>query len=196
MREAPTIQGLVLCGGRSVRMGTDKALLPAEEGHLLRRAIAIVECVKRPALLACGPTPRYADMQRELVLDAFPDGGPLAGLLAGLERARAQYVVALAVDMPGVSDGLLHVLLETALRDDLDVVMLSSERGDEPLCSIVHRRVAPKVRAALERGERKMTAYHSDGVRVGRLPVDAALCLNLNTPADVEAWRGSKVQAR
>jgi molybdopterin-guanine dinucleotide biosynthesis protein A len=177
-------------------MGSDKALLPAEQESLLLRTIRLLERFARPALLACGPTPRYAEFGRELVLDAFADGGPLAGLLAGLERTRAQYVAALAVDMPAVSEVQFRALLDAAVRDDLDVALLCSERGDEPLCSLVQRRVAPKVRAALERGERRMIGYHGDGVRVGRVHVDAALCRNLNTPGDLDAWRSALELAR
>lgn len=175
-------------------MGTDKAVLAAPSGDLLERAIACVEAVAGSALLACGPTPRYAERGRELVLDAFADGGPLAGLLAGLERTRAQRLLVLAVDMPEVESAQLAELLRLAQADDLDVALLSSERGDEPLCSVVHRRSAPLVRAALERGERRMIAFHAPTLRIGRLAAEP--CLNLNTPADLAAWRGAEVRAR
>jgi len=182
-------------------MGRDKAELEHEGSSLLARGLSCLSAVAAPVRLACGPRERYIDSGHERVLDAWPDGGPLAGLLAGLERARGDLVAVLAVDMPDVRAEHFLALAELARNADLDVALLTGARGDEPLCSVVHRRVAPLVRAALERGERRMVAFHGAGVRVGRLAAaglireGADACRNLNTPADFAAWCGSRSSA-
>jgi molybdopterin-guanine dinucleotide biosynthesis protein A len=181
-------------------MGRDKAELALEGRSLLARGLACLSAVAHPVRLACGASERYRESGHERVLDSGPDGGPLAGLLAGLERARGDLVAVLAVDMPGVRPEHFTALADLAGREDLDVALLSGARGDEPLCSVVHRRVAPLVRAALERGERRMVAFHGPGVRVGRLAAELAsdgveACRNLNTPAEFEAWRATRSRA-
>ncbi|MBM3978658.1 MAG: molybdenum cofactor guanylyltransferase [Planctomycetes bacterium] len=208
---ANLLEGLLLCGGRSSRMGRDKAELRLEGGSLLARGLACLDQVVVRVSLACGPCERYREYGRPLVLDAIEDGGPLAGLLAGLEAARAERVALLAVDMPAVPSALYVALHERALRADLCVAMLSGPDGDEPLCSIVHRRCAPAVRRALQAGERRMVSFHADRVgrplRVGRFTPAELLgggataqglgarsgdplgpARNVNTPDEWRAW--------
>jgi molybdopterin-guanine dinucleotide biosynthesis protein A len=196
----PPLEGLLICGGRSVRMGRDKALLRIDGRTLIEHGLACLDAVAAPVRLACGSRERYGEYGRPLVLDAFEDGGPLAGLLAGLEGAGAERIAVLAVDMPGASPDLFRALHERALSAELDVALLSGARGDEPLCSIVHRRCAPSVRRALESGERRMIGFHASAaggaLRVERFApaelVPAAQACdpthNVNTPADWRAW--------
>jgi len=179
-------------------MGVDKALLLDAHGRtLLQRACAVVEPLVDELLLACGPSPRYQDLGRTLVLDHRADGGPLAGLEAALERARTPWILALACDMPFATTALLASLLERARRDDLDACWSSSPKGSEPLCAAYSKHCLEPVRAALEAGERRMVAFHTYPVsgRALRLAgldlAEARLARNLNTPADWEDFRTS-----
>jgi molybdopterin-guanine dinucleotide biosynthesis protein A len=127
------------------------------------------------------------------VLDPIADAGPLAGLLAGLEAARTEWVAVLACDMPRASAGALRELLAEARRSDLDLCLADLPRGSQPMLAVYRRRCAPAVRAALEAGQRRMVAFHAlavDGrpLRAGTLALaDAGAALNLNTPADLAA---------
>jgi len=128
--------GFVMAGGRSTRMGTDKALLPWEGTTLLDHAITRLLAVTADVRILCGPTPRYADRNRPLVVDleGETDGaGPLAGLAAGLASAGDAPGVYLGVDLPGVSVELLSAL---ASIDDGDAVVPVTEDGPEPLCAV------------------------------------------------------------
>jgi molybdopterin-guanine dinucleotide biosynthesis protein A len=193
----PPLTGLVLCGGQSRRMGRDKAALAMGGQTLLERCSSVLAQCSQEVLLACGPTPRYLEAGRRVVLDAVADGGPLAGLLAGLEAARHDWVACLACDMPLVPPPLYSALLRHALGAGLDACLLRTSAGLEPLCAVYHKSCAPAVRAALLAGERRMTAFHS-GWGPRRLAIGwldsglfsfdpGALALNLNTPADYES---------
>jgi len=93
--------GLVLCGGRSARMGRDKALLPwGGTADLLGHAVARLASVTGDVALLCGPERRYADRGVAVVTDLGAEGGAIAGLLAGLEHAAGRPVLLLAVDLP------------------------------------------------------------------------------------------------
>ena len=181
--------GVVLCGGRSVRMGRDKSLLEIGGRTLLERAIAVFDGIADEVLLACGPAGRYADLGRPLVLDAFPDGGPLAGLEAGLRRAKTEWIAALACDMPRVEPSIFGELLERAERDGLDVCFLRTDRGVEPLCAVYRKTCLAPMRAALEAGERKVVSFlrFDPQPRAGEIALEPSLAVNLNTPAEFQA---------
>ena len=187
------LSGVVLCGGRSVRMGRDKSLLEIGGETLLARAIAILDQVAGEVLLACGPTERYAEHGRRLVLDRFRDGGPLAGLEAALAEPRTEWIAALACDMPRAEPKVFRDLLERAERDGLDVCFLRTQRGIEPLCAVYKRTCHASVHAALSAGERKVVSFlrYGDRLKEGELALDAELAVNLNTPEDVRSEMGA-----
>ena len=199
---ASEVTGAVLCGGESRRMGADKALLALDGRRLIDYSIEALRPVAGRILLACGPRPRYADLGLETVLDARPDGGPLAGLLAALEASRTEWLVLLACDMPRADSRVLRALLDQAARCELDVCLLEIERGTQPVCGVYRRTCAPAVRRSLERGERRMVDFHAPqpgerALRVGTLAArelapplagsDFQPALNLNSPRELEA---------
>ncbi len=193
--------GLVLCGGQSARMGHDKALAEFDGVPMLARALTVLDGVCSNVLLACGPLPRYGDFGRELVLDApcgSPVGlGPLAGLAAGLCRARdlgIEWALVLACDLPLCTTELVCQLLEHARRERADVCLLELERGTQPLLGVYRSAVGELAQAAVARGDRRMVSFHSDrlGGRSLRLchlrAQDARASLqasNVNTPEDL-----------
>jgi molybdopterin-guanine dinucleotide biosynthesis protein A len=193
--EPGTVTGLVLCGGRSQRMGRDKALLDLQGETMLARTVASVQPLVDECLLACGAESRYADLGLPLVLDDSEGKGPLAGLAAGLAAARGDWIVVLACDMPHVTERVLRKLLEHARAGGLDVCHLDSPRGPEPLCGVYRQACLGPVRAALLAGERRMVGFWSRptetgaSLRIGGVP--SSECgdgqdptINLNTPDD------------
>ena len=184
--EAGRVCALILCGGRSSRMGFDKAALPFYGQTLLERAadfwtaqpgvaavLAAVGGPERALPVPAGVTPVY---------DAFPDAGPMAGLHAGLLQlgsdADALYVS--AVDMPFLTPGLLPPLPEG------DACVYVKDGRPEPLLGAYRRSCLPALESALRHGQRKMTAL-LDAVDTAYLPLPEALAAaaeNLNTHAD------------
>jgi len=178
-------------------MGTDKARLELGGRALIEYPLAALDEVASRVVLACGPTPRYAEWGRELALDALPGEGPLAGLLAGLEAARTPWAAVLACDLPRAEGRILARLLERARTAELDVCLLEVDRGTQPLVGAYRCSCAPAVRAALESGERRMVSFHP-GLRVGsvharELALESGTAfrpeLNLNSPGELEAER-------
>jgi molybdopterin-guanine dinucleotide biosynthesis protein A len=192
------VTGVLVCGGESRRMGEDKARLELAGRPLLAYPLAALREVAGRVVLASGAAPRYGELGLETVLDAFEGGGPLAGLLAGLEGATTEWVAVLACDLPRANAGALRALLAEAEREGLDVCLLELERGTQPLFGVYRRRCAEAVRAALEAGERRMVAFHGRSaggapLRVGSLGAGRLggpeLALNLNTPGELAAER-------
>lgn len=183
-------------------MGTDKARLQVGGRSLIEHALAALEEVAEPVVLAPGAAPRYGELGRELVLDAPTEpgepsaAGPLAGLLAVLEAARTDWVAVLACDLPRIAPELIGRLHRRALERGADACLFATRGGLEPLIAVYHRRCAPAVRAALEAGERRLVAFHP-GLSVATVHEDELgpelrgreLATNVNEPAELAAER-------
>jgi molybdopterin-guanine dinucleotide biosynthesis protein A len=192
------VTGVLLCGGGSRRMGRDKAGIALAERRMIEYPLAALREVSGRVVLASGTEPRYGELGHESVLDATADGGPLAGLLAGLEAARTEWVAVLACDMPRASADVLRALLARASERGLDACVFEVERGTQPMLAAYRAGCAAAVRRALERGERRMVSFWSESIgarrlRVGTLRADelgtkgsADAAVNLNTPEELQ----------
>jgi len=109
----PDCTAIVMAGGDSRRMGRDKASLVLGEQTLLQRVLMIVQPLFAQVLVSVRqPRPDIALAQ---VCDAYANAGPLAGLCAGLVRARAinsPWIFAVATDMPFVQPALIEHLAQ------------------------------------------------------------------------------------
>jgi molybdopterin-guanine dinucleotide biosynthesis protein A len=182
-------------------MGVDKAGLALGGRTLLERAAATLTPIAAEVLLACGRRERYGELGFPLVLDAREDGGPLAGLEAGLARARTPWLAALACDMPRASPAVFLALQDLAIENDLDACLLATDEGVEPLLAVYRRTCLEPVRAALAAGERRIIAFHplpgpaGRALAIGTLSerdlqpdlVERGVARNVNTPADMAA---------
>jgi len=196
--------GVVFCGGESRRMGRDKALLEVRGSTLLERAVACLSAVVSEVVLACGAQDRYQRFGRERVLDRRPGMGPLAGLEAALCRMRGQgtdpersILYALACDMPMAEPEVFRALCARLGTSGSDAVLLSSERGVEPLYGVYRASVLPAVERALERGDQRLVSFHGE-IAVARLDRSElggsfaeACATNVNTPEEFRAVGGS-----
>lgn len=181
-------------------MGADKARAELDGTTLLEHALGALAPLARTVVLACGRAPRYGEVGRPLALDRVEDGGPLAGIEAGLAACPPGLVCVLAVDLPRVTSAHLERLLARAAADDLDACLARSPSGPEPLCGVYHTRLLPRIRALLDRGERKVTSVLDVPLEGFPLPrhawIDDGLAdgaaTNVNTPSDLEAERARR----
>ena len=184
------MSGLLLAGGSSSRMGTDKASVELEGRPLAVRVLEVLREVADDVVVASGDGERLGWLGAEQVADVVPDVGPLSGLVAGLEHARRPLVAVLAVDLPFASAAVLRLL--AGLAGEHDAVVPVTDAGLEPLHAIYAAAAAPRLRAALESGERSLRGALST-VSVRRVephewrPADPAgrFARNVNRPQDL-----------
>jgi molybdopterin-guanine dinucleotide biosynthesis protein A len=183
--------GFAVAGGRSRRMGRDKALLPWGDTDLLGHALARLQASTPEVRILVGSEPRHCGRGVATVTDAAPDLGPVGGLLAALEAAPGRPALLLAVDLPLVPIALLaHLGARTV---DIDVVVPVSPRGPEPLCAVYTPGCIEAVQRCVARQDLRMTAFWAD-VRVREIGPDELeafgppdeLFLNVNSQEDYE----------
>ena len=185
---APSFSAVLLAGGRSTRMGRDKALLDWDGVPLWRRQWATLEALKPREIVWSGfPRPGLPASYR-IVADAEPDRGPLGGLVAVLEALEHDLVVVLAVDLPEMTPAYLGKLLRLAAPGKGAV----PHNGEffEPLAAVYPRELAPLAARTLREGgapHRMIRAGIAAGLLV-EVPVEESerpLFRNVNTPDDL-----------
>jgi molybdopterin-guanine dinucleotide biosynthesis protein A len=185
------LSGLILAGGRSSRMGRDKAGLVLPTGAtLMERQAGMLRKVGAGTLLASVRADgNYPPPGITSVWDAVADAGPLAGIAAGLQAAPAGLLMVLAVDMPAVEETHLRRLIELATPDCGVIPMQAGQC--EPLAAIYPTTLADSAEAALKSGNRAVHAWARAEAEQGRLmlwetPADwAGVFRSWNTPSDV-----------
>ncbi len=187
--------GFVLVGGKSARMGRDKALLPYGDGALAEHVAARVRAAAGSVALVGSPE-RYRALPYPLIADLNPGCGPLAGVQAALRASSARWNLIVACDMPMLSTEFLRSLLERAEAcPGACLAPVSPEGRPAPLCAAWSRDCLEAVDAALCRNARKMSAA-LEAVQAVYWPVDeAAWFENLNTPRDwADHWEASSAR--
>lgn len=129
---------LLLAGGRSSRMGRDKAMIEVKGRTLLQQQLELLRSLRPVQLmLSCPPGAYQPGPDVTLVADNFPGKGPLAGIERGLESATTGLLLVLAVDMPAMDENVLRSLLGASAKAR-GVVPLVAEQP-EPLAAIYPR---------------------------------------------------------
>ncbi len=191
----PACAGFVLAGGRSSRMGKEKALLEISGTKLVVRAARVVTSVCGSTTIVGSPE-NYARFGFPTIDDEQPRLGPLGGILTALDRGEASWNLVVACDLPYLTSEWLRYLIDRALGSNSRVVLPESDSGPEPLCAVYHREAAGPIRAAIEHGVLKVTGA-LQSLPVERVPPAdirafdprGVLFQNLNTPEDFERAR-------
>ena len=178
--------GFVLTGGRSSRMGRDKALLPIEGGLLVERIAEVVRAAAGNVTLIGAPG-RYAHLGLPVLPDLVEGSGPICGLHTALKATRADWNLVVACDMPGLTARFLSDLLAAAKQQGCACLAPQTDSGLHPLCAVYHRRAGDAVEFAIQHKRFKM----HDLLKVleaQSFPVaDAAQLQNVNTPVEWSA---------
>ncbi len=148
------LTAFVLAGGRSSRMGADKALLSIDSQTLLQRALQTAAAVTENVYIV-GARERYASFG-EVIEDIHPGCGPLGGIHAALTATGTDLNLILSVDMPLMTREFLSWLVQQAGQTKELIVVPNAAGGLQPLCATYHRTVAEIAGRALLEGDYKV----------------------------------------
>ena len=186
-REPATL--IVLAGGRSARMGRDKSLLPVGGKPMIQHIVERLGPHFEQVLISADEPGKYRFLETPVIPDGVRGQGPIAGMVAALQAARNDLTMVVACDIPNVAGTFAERLLWEA--EGVDAVVPTADGYLEPLCAVYRRSAIPVARAALARGEHRIRSLYEQLrtrlVETGR----AERLLNLNTPAEYEAYRNT-----
>ena len=194
MLNSESLTAFVLTGGRSSRMGSDKALLSLGGQTLLQRTLQVAGAVTDHVRIV-GRMDRYA-AYGDVVEDIFRDCGPLGGIHAALHATRTDLNLILSVDMPLMSSDFLGWLVQRATTSDAMIVVPNAVGRLQPLCAIYRRGVAEPAEQALRAGDYKIDrlfsrvptrVLHEQEIIASGFSPDTFR--NINTPEEYEQCR-------
>lgn len=150
----------IQAGGKSRRMGQDKALIPFLGEPLISRVIERVASLGDEIFVTSNHPERLKHLNVSLFKDVFLEGGALGGLLTALTYAQYPVVIVVACDMPFVNQDILAIAGNTLLSQHMDVVIPQTKDGFEPFHAVYRRETClPAVREALEAGEQRLISW-------------------------------------
>ena len=183
-----------MAGGKSQRMGRDKAWLDLGDGRpIVQRVIDAMREVADEVFLVANDE-RFATLGLRVVPDRFPEGGALGGITTGVGAATHERVLVAACDMPLLRPEVFRLLVERSAGHD--VVLPKVGEDFEALHALYTKACLPAMERALGAGKMRIISFFSD-VRVltlgeeelRRVDPDLVSFTNVNTPEELEAVR-------
>jgi molybdopterin-guanine dinucleotide biosynthesis protein A len=199
----------ILAGGRSSRMGRDKAWLELAGLPLVLRVARAVEPLVS-VVTVIGPPERFESVGLAAIPDRIParaasgesSCGPLGGIITALNATRCSWNLVLACDLPYITTAWLEWLLGRACASEAQAIVPERTSGVEPLAAVYRKECAQVLAEALGRDVRKVSEALRD-LRVARIPEaewrafdpEGNVLANMNTPeeyAQARQWWDEK----
>jgi len=150
----------ILAGGKSNRMGQDKALLPFMGYPLILRIVKRLETLTNDIIVTTDGVADYTGLGLPLFTDLQPGSGALGGLYTSLYVAKNPIVAAVACDMPFANLNLFEHERDLLIKLDVDVVIPSTPKGLEPMHAIYRRETClPAIQSAMKAEQWKLIAW-------------------------------------
>lgn len=177
---------VIFAGGKSSRMGSDKALLPFGRYDSLGQ-YQYEKLQKMFNAVYISAKHDKFDFSPPLIEDKYEQSSPLVGLVSTFETIDENEVFILSVDAPMIEKEIIEQLYETASSyHDADAIIAQSPQGIEPLCGIYRRSIMPLANEFLELNNHKLVALLSKSKSIYHLFDSYEPFLNLNHPKEYE----------
>jgi molybdopterin-guanine dinucleotide biosynthesis protein A len=186
-------EGWVLAGGRSLRMGRDKAGVALAGRPLLEHMVEKLRALGLRARVAGLRAPvQYSagGVAAEVLRDAHPDCGPLSGMETAFTKSEAPLVLIVGVDLPLLETEFLAWMLRRASTTGAMATIPRIGGEPQPLCAVYRRELLGGVTGALETGDYKVMMAVERAV--GRLDDGGMDCFDAERVAATGAWRSTR----
>jgi len=182
------LSGIILTGGKSNRMGKDKAFIKYKNKRFIEVAIDLINPFCSEILIS-GSTDKYSDIGYKVVEDKYLDCGPVSGIYSCLTESANDYCLILPVDMPFISSELISHIIKNAHNSKISAVILPNGHI-EPLCAIYPKSIASEIKIHIENGDFKLInilknlSFKTILINESLDFYNKMLFANINTPAD------------
>ncbi len=187
---------MLQAGGKSSRMGADKALVPFMGTTLLGYVIDQLRPFCDDIAIISNRPEDYERFQLPIFQDVYPEWGALGGLHAAVYHSKCELCMVLACDMPFIQMDLLLYMVRESQGYDAVIPRLDQSGFTEPFRAVYRQSTLPYIEAAINNGQRRVNSFF-DQVSIRFLEqkeiqvFDPALrsFFNVNTPEDLQIAR-------
>ena len=180
------ITGIILAGGKSSRMGTDKGLLTLNGKPFMQHSIDALKPLT-PDIIIVSNNSDYDIFGLERIEDAIENAGPLAGIYSGLKHSKTDYNLVLSCDIPLIKSNILQKLIDD-IDDDSEIIQIESYGKTMPLIALYKKQCEQIFLELLNINERRLQ-FAVGKCRVKNVVLndeEAFFTKNLNTPEQLK----------
>lgn len=185
----------ILAGGKSSRMGTNKAFVQVRSCRIIDHAIGELKEISNDIMIVTNTVEDYADLGIRVVTDLLPGHGPLSGIHSALINAIHDRVLVVACDMPFIESALAKYLIN--LAEHHDAVVPTVEGYHEPLFAVYTKACLPHIESCINRGGKGRVIDFFSSVKVkyvnekqiGQVANVERVFYNVNTPKELALAR-------
>lgn len=154
MIDKKNITGIILAGGKSSRMGTDKGFLLLNNKPFLQYSIEALEPLVEEILIV-SDNKAYDVFGFKRIDDFTKNAGPVAGICSGLEASTTEYNLILSCDIPLISSDILQEIINN-IDDTSEVIQVESNGKSMPLIAMYKKNVTSTFKTLLLGNERRL----------------------------------------
>jgi molybdopterin-guanine dinucleotide biosynthesis protein A len=188
------ITSILLAGGRSARLGTDKAFLQVNGQFLIERILRRLGQISEEIIIVANEVDRYEQFEGTVITDVYPGKGALGGIFSGLTRASNHHCVVVACDMPFLNVSLLRYM--QGLAADYDVVIPSVGGLTEALHAIYSKNCLPFMDRQVQMGDLRIVHFfpqvrvrYVQQEEIGTFDPEHLSFFNINSQEDLDRAR-------
>jgi molybdopterin-guanine dinucleotide biosynthesis protein A len=152
------ITGIILSGGKNIRMGLNKALIQVEGTSIINRTYVLFRELFKEIVIVTNDKVPFGDLDAKIYSDLIRDRGALGGLYTGLSFSSYDFSFCVACDMPFLRKSVIEYLIKK--RFDYDVVVPRTRDGLQPLHAIYSKNCLGPIRKAIEQERFKVTDFY------------------------------------
>jgi len=183
------VTGIILAGGKSSRMGTDKGLQKLCGKPLIQYALEALSGLCSTIIISSS-SEAYKSLGYKVIADVFPGIGPMGGIYSALKQSDTEANLVLSCDLPFVSTKLMSYILDHSKGYKVAVPWLGDQHY-EPLCGFYHLSIVAQISAYIQGNNFKLPDLF-DEIKINRLVINEelefynnSLFLNINSKLDL-----------
>lgn len=154
MTDKKNITGIILAGGKSTRMGSDKGFLLLNGKPFVQYSIVALKPLVSEILIV-SDNPDYDVFGLKRINDITKNAGPIAGICSGLEASTTEYNLILSCDIPLITSEILQKLIDN-IDEISEIIQVESQGKSMPLIALYKKQVAKTFNTFLQAGERRL----------------------------------------
>jgi molybdopterin-guanine dinucleotide biosynthesis protein A len=195
------VTGIILSGGKSARMGKNKAFIEIGGIPIIQRIHSLFKKLFEEIIIVTNERDLFADLDAKIFSDLIPNRGALGGLYTGLFYSSFHYSFCVACDMPFLRASLIEYLLTKI--DHYDLVVPRTQDGLQPLHAIYSKNCLAPVKMLIDQGKYRIIELYDmvclriiDEIEFRSLDPDRESFINVNTPGELDLLEKSPFSSK